>query len=203
MLLQTLAVRVGPLRVKLTSDETRNAHTNQITTRRRNTHFNCSQYKDNIAVWFSSEWVWGTVPPERVALSCSKTCRQHGSFLMSVLWPCPHLPPALLIWLAGSDLIWVKSRASENLIHCNKNCCPGYLTLYVHAGFESGRWWHQVFCLMILMMYFDNTLFCCLHVISIWGHRCKTGKHSPFTGRKWQDIVLVARFVDRKASSYR
>lgn len=97
----------------------------------------------------------GTISPGCVARSCSKTCQQHGSFLISARWTSPR-PPSGTSNLAGRKWFDLgESRAFENLIDWGVKC--RYLTLCVDAGFESGRQWQQVCCLLSLLMSYGST----------------------------------------------
>lgn len=86
----------------------------------------------------------GTISRECVAHFCSKWLSASGVlFNISLFALSSPPPPALLIWMAGSDLISVKSRASKKSNRSGPEVLC--LTLCAHAGFESGRQWQQVF----------------------------------------------------------
>lgn len=92
-----------------------------------NTDFNWSHKDKNFSQTFFSAfignnlWTWLS-PIQRHVSSVGPYMYQLAHCLLAS-------PPALWIWLAGSDLILVRKSASENLIDWDVKCC--YLTLCV------------------------------------------------------------------------
>lgn len=133
----------------------------------------------------------GTISPGCVAFSCSKTCQQHGSFLISACWTSPCPPPSGTSNLAGRKWFDLgESKASENLIDWGVKC--HYLTLCVDAGFESGRLWQQVCRLLSLLMSYGSTFISdfCLRPLR------QTEKFEEGS------VIVEVRFICRKAWSY-
>lgn len=110
MLLKTLTV--DPLKVKLTSDKPRHAHTNLITARRRNTDFNWSQYCIcTISLSDVLQRKFGEVSPEHVAWSCSKTWTRTW-VLFNIRTVTPSSPPTSFFDLVDRKWLDVSQKQS-------------------------------------------------------------------------------------------